>query len=114
MEGNCTSGCRLAGSRERLRGGRDQREELGGGRGRNQLLGAAGHCPAAGRLHPGPPGGPNRCLGGPVPIKARTSPMSHTTAISPCILGAVAFKPASGGTSSGPPWAQRPVQVYWS
>lgn len=58
MEGNCTSGCR-----ERLCGGRDQREELGRGRGRNRLLGAAGHCPAAGQLL-GPPGGLGcKCLG---------------------------------------------------
>lgn len=51
--------------------------------------------------------------GAPNPIKVRTSPVSHPTAISPCILGAVYFKPASGITALGPPWAQRLCQVYW-
>ena len=51
--------------------------------------------------------------GAPSPIKVRTSPVSHPTAISSCILGAVYFKPASGGASLGPPWAQRLGQVYW-
>lgn len=104
MEGNCTSGCRLAGSRERLRGGWDQREELGGGRRRNHLLGAAGRCPAVGGLHWDPGGAPS-------PIKVRSSTVSHPTTVSVCVLGAVSLKPGSGVTSAGPPWVQRLVQV---
>lgn len=100
-------------------GWREKEKPASGGCQALPCCGATAPCLAPGSLHPHPPhsayGGPrNKCLGGaPNPIKVRTSPVSHPTAISPCILGAVYFKPASGSTSLGPPWAQRLCQVYW-
>lgn len=114
MEGNCTSGYRLAGSREEAAWRLGLGQELGGGRGRNQLPRAAGLHHASPRLlgpffSSVPMGDPSASAWGvPSPVKVRTSPMSHPTAISPCILRAVYLKPASGGWDPPGPrgWAR--------
>lgn len=63
------------------------------------LLGCTAPCPGLlGSLFSAVPmGDPSASAWGfPSPVKVRTSPMSHPTAISPCNLRAVYFKPASG------------------